>query len=330
MSRNNQCRIVERDETYPVRGEPITIRARVRVDARDRDIFDEELDSASLLRAYDAYRTRHGIVSPAELIAIRERYGLSQSAFSLVLGFGAITMHRYENGSLPTASHNQIIRSCNDAACMRHMLDTHGHRLPTSVRRKLAEALGTTVVDPVQGAFERILSRAPGELNGYRPFSFARFREAAVALSQHVGVWKTKLNKLLFYADFLSFAESSVSITGACYVREKLGPVPQRYESLFDALVASGDLACTQKDYPNGTVGTLYKATRAPDKAVLSDEDRDTVQRVLKRFGRMTCAAIKEFSHKERAWSNTPPDQLISYDFADSLSVCNVATAAQD
>lgn len=54
-------------ETYPVKGEDITIKARVRFcDICGEDIWDDELDSKNLLAAYAKYRKKHGLLQPDE------------------------------------------------------------------------------------------------------------------------------------------------------------------------------------------------------------------------------------------------------------------------
>ena len=52
-------------------------------------------------------------------------------------------------------------------------------------------------------------------------------------------VLKTKLNKLLFYADFKHFKEYAVSITGARYARIPFGPAPDKYAFYFATLLES-------------------------------------------------------------------------------------------
>lgn len=100
----------EIDETYTVKGEDITIKAKVRFCATcGEDIWDEELDSQNLLRAYTEYRARHGLLQPHEIRAIREKYKLSQAAFARVLGLGEKSVTRYENGSIADMAQNNLI-----------------------------------------------------------------------------------------------------------------------------------------------------------------------------------------------------------------------------
>jgi len=100
----------EVSETYPVKGEDITINARVRsCDVCGEDIWDDEIDSENLLTAYAEYRRRHGLLQPDEIREIREKYRLSQVAFARVLGLGDKTIARYENGSIADMAQNNLI-----------------------------------------------------------------------------------------------------------------------------------------------------------------------------------------------------------------------------
>jgi len=40
------------------------------------------------------------MLSPYEIRELRKRYGLTQKELSLLLGWGSVTMSRYENGAL--------------------------------------------------------------------------------------------------------------------------------------------------------------------------------------------------------------------------------------
>ena len=101
-------------EVYPVKGEDTTICAHVRFCLRcDTELWDEELDSQNLMDAYTAYRKKHRLLQPAEIRAIREKYGLSQTAFARVLGLGDKTITRYENGSVADTAQNNLIELMN-------------------------------------------------------------------------------------------------------------------------------------------------------------------------------------------------------------------------
>src|ERR1039458_8064113 len=55
------------------------------------------------------------------------------------------------------------------------------------------------------------------------------------------GFGATKLNKILFFSDFLSYAQRGKSITGAVYQKLPYGPAPRPLVPIQEQLVASGD-----------------------------------------------------------------------------------------
>src|SRR5450631_2039149 len=57
-----------------------------------------------------------------------------------------------------------------------------------------------------------------------------------------------KLNKILFYADFLSYLKRGKSITGQEYFALEEGPAPQRLLPIRQKMVKGGDLAIQNID----------------------------------------------------------------------------------
>ena len=73
-------------------------------------------------------------------------------------------------------------------------------------------------------------SYPPDIFSGYKRFELEKLFEAIKFFCFQDRVFKTKLMKLLFYADFSHFKKYSVSITGARYARLPYGPVPDQFE----------------------------------------------------------------------------------------------------
>ena len=117
-------------ETYPVKGEDITINAHVCFCACcHSDIWDDVLDAQNLLDAYSAYRTKHGLLNPEDIRAIREKYNLSQTAFARILGLGDKTITRYENGSIPDSAPNNLIFLCQQPSIFENLLEKNKDRI---------------------------------------------------------------------------------------------------------------------------------------------------------------------------------------------------------
>lgn len=109
-NREQDILLIQKEETYPVKGEPTTINAIVCTCAHcGEEIMTEEYDDDNLRKAYAKYRTRHGLLQPEEIKAIRESYGVSQVAFARMVGENDNAIARYENGSLQTKAANDRI-----------------------------------------------------------------------------------------------------------------------------------------------------------------------------------------------------------------------------
>lgn len=134
--------IIDREETYPVKGDPTSIIAKVRIcDICGGDCSDTEIDDQTLLKAYDKYRVKHKIISRREIKALLKKYDISQRSLAALLGWGEITIHRYEKGNIPDEAHNLILKFIDDPVNMLKLFDEHKDRLPPRATKKLEARL---------------------------------------------------------------------------------------------------------------------------------------------------------------------------------------------
>ena len=168
--------IRKKRETYSVRGKDTSIIADVPVcTSCGAEIFDEELDSKNLERAYSKYRKKYGILSSDEIRRIRLMYDLGQRTFARLLGFGDVTIHRYEHGSVPDRAHSQILRSVTDPSQMLDILERTEATLPSGLKPRLRNRirgllehhLSPTLRDCIEAKLGR---REPDEVSGFRRF----------------------------------------------------------------------------------------------------------------------------------------------------------------
>ncbi len=118
-----KTKIISRQETFNVCGENITVEAQILVcDECGEELFREELDSTTLVNAYNKYRKNHKLLLPEEIKRIREQYGLSQRSFAKLLNWGDKTICRYENGSIQDKAHNSLLLFLREPENMRTYL----------------------------------------------------------------------------------------------------------------------------------------------------------------------------------------------------------------
>lgn len=96
---------------YVIKGQVHTVPVAVAICPHCLNIVpNETLDRFQRHIACDAYRTAHGLLTGSEIIGVRTMYGLSQRGMARVLGWGPITIHRYEQGGIQNRAHDTVLR----------------------------------------------------------------------------------------------------------------------------------------------------------------------------------------------------------------------------
>ena len=133
-----KTRIQKREETLAVKGVDITLNVDTCTCCTcGTPVFSHDTDDDSLKQFYREYRRRMGLLQPEEIRAIRSKYGVSQETFAKVLGMGAKTIARYENGSLQDEAQNNLILLMRDFSNMRKLIELHPERLSRTERTGL-------------------------------------------------------------------------------------------------------------------------------------------------------------------------------------------------
>ncbi|MGC9453736.1 MAG: type II TA system antitoxin MqsA family protein [Phycisphaerae bacterium] len=322
---------VRRDETYKVRDQQITIPVERLICVNcGEPLGSDEHDQAVLNAVYAEYRRRADLLTPQRIKEIRRQYRLSQKSFAALLGMSEATINRYEQGGLQDSAHDTAIRACEKPDVLRDLLERRGHLLSDWQRKRVEQSLAGES-EPVCRALEHLgevdwicMPDEVTDRTGYRRFDYERFAATVTWFCNRLGdVSRTTINKLLFYADFLSFKTSTVSLTGAAYRRLEYGPVPADYGGLLSRMESEDFLTSREEHYPTGLVGCYYSS--GPKASELNVEFSEHEQRVLEKvaetLGRLSAKAISENSHNESAWRNTGEKQLISYLEASDLSI---------
>ena len=87
-------------------------------------VFDESLYQQAMVKIYNTYRRKLGLLMPEQIQEIRESYGLSQEEFDKLLNLEPNTIRRYENGSLQTWDIDDLIKLLKYPYFMRDYIHT--------------------------------------------------------------------------------------------------------------------------------------------------------------------------------------------------------------
>jgi len=125
----------------------------------------------------------------------------------------------------------------------------------------------------------------------------------------------TKLNKLLFYADFLAYLNFGRSITGQEYFALQQGPAPKRLVPIIKKMQQDGELAIYETRF-HGYTQKKTVALRKPDLTVFKPGEIDIVHRAIQDCWGRTGREMSDWSHRFLGWSLAREKETIPYSVA--------------
>ncbi len=122
----------------------------------------------------------------------------------------------------------------------------------------------------------------------------------------------TKLNKVLFYADFLSFAKYGKSITGISYNKLPFGPAPTASEAIRSEMEDGDEIFVTKQGYsPYQTHRVIPR--RAANLDLFRARDIALVDGVIEALAGLGGKQVSDLSHG-RAWKAAGDFERIPYE----------------
>lgn len=281
----------------------------------------DELDQVNVNQLYNQYRVKYGLPFPEEIKEIREQYELSASKMSEILGLGINSYRQYESGDIPTVANGRLILAAKDPEEFIKFLDASKPLLGEKEYLKFRKTAQSIIVKRTENPWnisfsERIFNRYnnPSEFNGYKKPNEFKVSQMIGYFSQSINdLYKTKLNKLLFFSDFLCYKKTGYSISGIAYRAIQKGPVPAEYGKLYIKLVDDKLVQLEFVDFDAGYYGEALKS-KTFNHDDFTKKELESMNDVRLKFGEKTTNEIVEISHQEKAWvDNINDHSIISY-----------------
>lgn len=188
--------------------------------------------------------------------------------------------------------------------------------------RELAQMLART--SPLRPHAKSAAAEAAAEsvFTGRRQFSPAKLAAMMeYLLSKGRFIYKTNLNKLLFYSDMTAFYLNGHGISGSVYLNRPFGPVADPAAKILDDLIDAGKVKVVE--------GTKHFKADYYASDLLDDNEIEVLDWVLKTYGEMGAREISDLSHTERAYKDTRPNEPIAYEYAKFLKTLPQSPTAE-
>lgn len=274
------------------------------------------LDDLNASQVYNQYRAKHHIPFPEEIKQIRLQYGLSASKMSEVLDFGINSYRNYEAGEIPSLANAKLIRLAKNATQFKSFVEEKQEIFSVNTYRKVMDRIQAMMKPDELEPIVEYLWNHDMEANAFTGFVKPNFDKVAnyvLFFADKLKPLKTKLNKLLFYSDFLNYKQTGFAISGCNYRAITLGPVPSHFSELFGLLEDQGFIQVEHEVHERG-VGERFVPAKEFDASLFTEQELDSMNKVVNAFTDYRTTEIVDLSHEESAWlENQEKRDLIDY-----------------
>lgn len=218
-----------------------------------------------------------------DIVKIRKQYKLSQEEFAKILWISRPTLCDVEQWKRP---------------------------LKKAEIERLANALDMTVWElESKGTKSQFV---PDKDNPYY-----KFKQVLLYITSKCAgkpnVWKTVLNKLLYFCDFDYYERHGESITWVNYIKKMRWPVPQVMDLVIDSMVKRQEIQEIEVPYYDFTQKRIIPLIN-PDLSVLNAEELAQIDEIISKYWDKNAEWMTNWSHGDIPWDATPNEwDVISY-----------------
>ena len=143
----------------------------------------------------------------------------------------------------------------------------------------------------------------------------------------------TKIMKLFYYVDFVSFAEMDMPVTNDVYYKLPYGPVPSFIKNEINNLTMSKMLGTATENVQlassliveSKTIGSyktfIFKnGSKKVSLKNLSQYEADLLNRIVTKFKNFTAKELTNRTHREKPYLLTNENSVIEYKLAKTLN----------
>lgn len=294
------------EKKYEIRKRKLEIKVRdliiefeekVKIDMFSNEtIYDRELEIENTENLYKIYREKKGMNSIEDIINIRKKYGLTQSEFSLVLGLGKITIHRYEKGMLQTEANDMIIRLSKNPRNMIEMIKTNGDKISEQSLYTLKNKINEIIKIEKHKKLKCEDLKELKELKESDDLVTIPVRDVAkkiIFMGKQKGIKITplKLQKLIYYVKGIALAICEKQVFKEDIINWSYGPV---VKEIYHEYKCCGESVITNiKD---------IKTSKGLEKLI---------DKILETYGKCEAFQLVELTHEESPWLSTTKNEII-------------------
>lgn len=292
-------------------------------DEEENEFATGKLENENLLNARNAYRKAHGLLTSNDIVAIREKYGLSQVDLAKLLGWGEATISRYESKAIQDDAYDNMLRIIRDnPLAVMELLQKKGEQFTglkkLSIKQKIMENhdedgreyLQRKALESEYVEYEELCDE-----NGMTRLDISKLELVISYYASRVfKLYKVKLMKMLWYTDALCYKLHGHSMTGLIYCHEEMGALPIGHYKIGGLQKVK-----MEEEFDGENIKYRFLPNDKLDESSLSDEEKKILDMVIEKFKSYNASQIIDYMHDEIAYKRTVDKEVIPFSLAKEI-----------
>ena len=137
--------------------------------------------------------------------------------------------------------------------------------------------------------------------------------------NKHLGA--TKLNKLLYYLDFISYRDREKSITADTYIHEVFGPIPSRADEMLSELKEEEKIHVDFDTEYKIRGKYSFRNIKKPASQVFDAYEKRLLRKICKTFLYWSTDKVVTQTHLEAPWFYSKPYDVVDYKHSKDIDI---------
>ncbi|MBN2796458.1 MAG: DUF4065 domain-containing protein [Clostridia bacterium] len=294
-----------------------------KADDEENEFVPAKVMDSNLLKVRDAYRKAKGLLTSYEISEIRSYYGLTQSEFALMLGWGEVTVTRYESKTIQDETYDSLMRMVRENSMLAlEYLDKHSERFSekrySEIRHCVKKRLDVSSrmylkMQEIKSLYTQF--EEASDYNGFKTLDVEKLTRVMGYFANEVNhLYKVKMMKLLWYTDAVYYRRHGKSMTGLVYEHMTFGALPIGFNEILNVPTIQVVEEMMYED-----IGYKIIPTSKTDESVFLKDELSVLQLVADKFKDYRSKQIVDYMHEEKAYVETSDHELIPYSLAKDL-----------
>lgn len=276
------------------------------VDDSGTEIFDRNIEIENDQRLYDIYKKQNNLLTNFEIKKIRQKYGLTQKEYALVIGVGEVTVHRFEKGAIQTEAVDSIMKLSNDPDNMYFLLLQN--------RKNIGESLYNLLLKRVK-ELQSLKKHALIDINKFDLDVLEFEEESAIDIAKNIiNIYNAKVDELVRNYDIVPEYITHLKLQKLLYFVQAICLMVFGKQAFPEKIMAWSYGPVVNEVYQQYKQNHAGEINSEEDVKNISSGLYKIIYEVVNCYGSIEANKLIDFTHEEEPWINTEINKEIDID----------------